>query len=228
MAWDRTSNGTRSSTRRISSVTGQDRKSRDTDLKSGANITLVSKTGSQNFHGLGSYFKRHEEFNATDFFRNRTGQKKPRYRYNTWTYNIGGPVYIPNKFNRNKDKLFFFWNQEFWPLQSAVVGSVTTPTALERTGDFSQTVDLNRALIPIKDPTNGLPFPGNVVPANRLNASGVSLLKMFPLPNFLDFNTSKGAYNYNFTTPVSKPTRMETLRLDYNINSNNRISGSYY
>ena len=196
--------------------------------KSGANITLVSKTGSQNFHGLGSYFKRHEEFNATDFFRNRTGQKKPRYRYNTWTYNIGGPVYIPNKFNRNKDKLFFFWNQEFWPLQSAVVGSVTTPTALERTGDFSQTVDLNRALIPIKDPTNGLPFPGNVVPANRLNASGVSLLKMFPLPNFLDFNTSKGAYNYNFTTPVSKPTRMETLRLDYNINSNNRISGSYY
>jgi hypothetical protein len=196
--------------------------------RSGANITLVSKTGTQNFHGLFSYFKRHEQFNATDFFRNRTNQKKPRYRYNTWTYNIGGPVYIPGKFNKDKDKMFFFWNQEYWPLESTVTGNVTVPTALERAGDFSQSVDVDNKLITVKDPYAGAAFPGNVIPASRLNASGVALLKVFPSLNFTDRSVSKGAYNYIYSTPVSKPTRMETLRLDYNFNSNHRLSGSYH
>jgi hypothetical protein len=196
--------------------------------RSGAVINLVSKSGSQQFHGLFSYFKRHEQFNANNFFRNLNGQPKSRYRYNTWTYNIGGPIYIPNHFNRNKDKLFFFWNQEFWPLDTVVTGAVTVPTELERAGDFSQTVDLNQKLIPIIDPTTRRPFPGNVVPPSRINASGLSLLKMFPYPNFLNWNISKGNYNYVFDTPVSKPTRMDTLRLDYNMTASHRLSVSMY
>src|SRR5262249_53667359 len=67
---------------------------------SGANIELISKSGSREFHGLGSYFKRHEQFNANNFFNNRLSSPKPRYRFNTWNYNVGGPVYIPGKFNR--------------------------------------------------------------------------------------------------------------------------------
>jgi hypothetical protein len=196
--------------------------------KSGANITLVSKSGSQQFHGLVSYFKRHEQFNANNFFRNRTGQAKVRYRYNTWTYNVGGPVYIPGKFNANKDKLFFFWNQEFWPLESTSTGRLTVPTELERAGNFSETVDLNRALIPIRDPGTQIPFSGNIVPPGRINSSGQALLKIFPAPNFTDWNVSRGAYNYIFDTPVSKPTRMETFRADYNLKSNHRISGSFF
>ena len=82
---------------------------------SGANVQLVTKSGTKDFHGLFSYFKRHEEFNANNFFNNRLGVAKPRYRFNTWNYNIGGPIYIPGKFNKNHDKLFFFWSQEFWP-----------------------------------------------------------------------------------------------------------------
>lgn len=196
--------------------------------RSGANITLVGKSGSQAFHGLVSYFKRHEQFNANSFFRNQQGQAKARYRYNTWTYNIGGPIYIPGKFNRNKDKLFLFWNQEFWPLQSVVTGSVTVPTDLERKGDFSQTVGLDNKQIIISDPHTRLPYANNVVPPSFINASGQSLLKLFPTPNFLDRSISKGAYNYIYDTPVSRPTRMETLRVDYNINPNHRISGSFY
>lgn len=196
--------------------------------RSGANITLVSKSGSQQFHGLVSYFKRHEQFNANDFFRNRTNQLKARYRYNTWTYNIGGPIYIPNRFNKNKNKLFFFWNQEFWPLQSTVTGLITVPTELERAGDFSQTVDLNQKQITIIDPDTRQPFAGNVVPPSRINASGQALLNIFPKPNFLNWNISKGSYNYIYDTTVSKPTRMDTLRADYNVSANHRISGSFY
>lgn len=110
---------------------------------SGSNIQLVTKSGTRDFHGLVSYFKRHEQFNANNFFNNRNGIRKPRYRFNTWNYNIGGPVYIPDKFNTSRDKLFFFWHQEFWPTRGARTGQVTVPTALERQGNFSQTFDLN-------------------------------------------------------------------------------------
>jgi len=195
--------------------------------KSGAHITLVSKTGTKDFHGLFSYFKRHEQFNANNFFNNRTGAKKPRYRYNSYTYNIGGPIYIPGKFNVNKDKLFFFWNQEFWPLKTGRTGNITVPTELQRAGDFSQTVDLNQKLIPILDPYTRQQFTGNVVPASRINSSGQSLLKVFPLPNFTDWNVSKGAYNYIYETEASKPIRLGMLRIDYNMSANHMISGSY-
>src|SRR2546425_6425585 len=154
---------------------------------SGANISLVTKSGTRDFHGLGSYFKRHEQFNANDFFNNRLGVPKQRYRYNTWTYNIGGPVYIPGKFNRNREKLFFFWSQEFWPQKASGTYRITTPTAVERNGDFSQTLDVNNRLIQIKDPfNNGAPFPGNQIPANRIDKNGQALLKLFPIPNFFD------------------------------------------
>ena len=197
--------------------------------RSGANIVLIGKSGTQQFHGLFSYFKRHEQFNANDFFRNRTSQPKARYRYHTWTYNIGGPVYIPGRFNNDKDKLFFFWNQEFWPQESVLTGRVTVPTDLERAGNFSQSLDLNNALIPVYDPfANKQPFPGNIIPPSRVNSDGQALLKVFDPPNFLDRNISKGNYNYVFDTPVSKPHRMTTLRLDSNISSNHRVSFSYH
>ena len=77
---------------------------------SGATVNLISKSGTKEFHGLGSFFRRHEQFNANNFFNNRLGQPKPRYRYRTWTYNVGGPISL-GSFNRNKDKLFFFWSQ---------------------------------------------------------------------------------------------------------------------
>lgn len=152
---------------------------------SGANVQIVTKSGTREFHGLGSYFKRHEQFNAANFFNNRLGVPKSRYRFNTWNYNIGGPVTIPKKFNTNRDKLFFFFSQEYWPLKvSRPVGQVTVPTELERNGDFSQSVDLNNRLITIRDPDSNQPFPGNRIPASRLDPNGQALLKVFPLPNF--------------------------------------------
>src|SRR5437867_209204 len=78
---------------------------------SGANIQVVTKSGTKEFHGLASYFKRNEALNANDFFNNLLGRPRPRYRFDTWNYQIGGPVYLPGIFNSNKDKLFLFWSQ---------------------------------------------------------------------------------------------------------------------
>lgn len=191
---------------------------------SGANVEMVLKSGTRDFHGLGSYFKRHEQFNANDFFNNRLGVPKPRYRYNTWTYNLGGPVYVPARFNRNKDRMFFFWTQEFWPRRDASVYRLTTPTELERNGDFSQSVDLNNRLVVVRDPFNNLaPFAGNRVPANRLDRNGVALLKLFPLPNFFDRGLSGGQYNHVFTSELESPKMTWSLKTDYNLSPSDMV-----
>jgi len=195
---------------------------------SGANVQLITKSGTKEFHGGGSYYKRHEQFNANNFFNNQVGAAKPRYRYNTFNYNIGGPVYIPGKFNTNKDKLFFFWNQEFWPLKSATaLQRITVPTERERIGDFSQSVDLNNKLIVINDPTTGKAFPGNIIPASRVNPNGKALLSVFPVPNFFDRSISGGKYNYIYQGEEEQPKRTSTLKVDYNINSNNMFSATF-
>jgi hypothetical protein len=196
---------------------------------SGANVSLVTKSGTKQFHGLASYFKRNEVLNANDFFNNFLGRPRPRYRFDTWNYQIGGPVYIPGKWNTGKDKLFFFWSQEFWPLSvPTALGQVTTPTALERVGDFSQSRDVNNALIVIRDPFNGrTPFPNNVIPANRVDPNGRALLSFLPLPNFTDRSISRGNYNYVFQDVVDQPKRTDTLKFDYNWSSTNIFTFSY-
>ncbi|MCL4782502.1 MAG: carboxypeptidase regulatory-like domain-containing protein [Bryobacterales bacterium] len=191
---------------------------------SGATVNFITKSGAKEFHGLVSYFKRHEQFNANDFFNNRLSRAKPRYRYNTWNYNIGGPVILPGV-NKNRDKLFFFWSQEFWPLRvPQPIAQITVPTLLERQGNFTQSIDLNGKLIPIKDPDTRQVFPGNVVPVSRLDASGLSLLKMFPEPNFTDRTVSGGRYNYVFQVENETPIRMENARIDYNLTPSHSLA----
>ncbi len=195
---------------------------------SGAAVQIVTKSGTREFHGMGSYFKRHEQFNANNFFNNRLSVPKPSYRFNTWSYNAGGPLYLPGRFNRNRDRLFFFWSQEYWPLRiSRPVGQLTVPTELERAGDFSQSLDLNSRLIVVRDPVSGQAFPGNRLPASRVDVNGQALLKFFPAPNFFDRGLSAGRYNYVFQTDNNTPQRTETLKLDYNINSNNLLFGNF-
>jgi hypothetical protein len=106
---------------------------------SGGIINLVTKSGTQSFHGGAYYYNRNEAFNANDFFNNRGGIARQRYRYNTEGTFLGGPVFIPNHFNTSKQRLFFFFSQEYLPNQSPnPANTFTVPTALERKGDFSQ------------------------------------------------------------------------------------------
>jgi carboxypeptidase family protein/TonB-dependent receptor-like protein len=195
---------------------------------SGSNIEIVTKSGTRAFHGEGDYFMRREWLNANTFFNNRNGVPRPNSRYNTITYNVGGPVFIPRLWNRERQKLFFFWNQEYWPTRLDVNGQVTVPGANERNGDFSQSAGLNDALIPVRDPFNGnAQFPGNVIPKTRIDANGQALLSMFPLPNFTNRSISRGAYNYVFSSPLENTQLADTLKLDYNFNANNFLAGSF-
>jgi Carboxypeptidase regulatory-like domain/TonB-dependent Receptor Plug Domain len=191
----------------------------------GAFVNIVSKSGTRDFHGSLYWFKRHEQFNANDFFNNLRGQAKPLYRYNTFGGTIGGPVYIPKVFNTNKDKLFFFYSREDWRIfEPRNPRTVTVPTALERAGDFSQSVDVNNRLITVRDPQTNQPFPGNRVPPNRINPNGQAILNLFPQPNFFDRAISGGNYNYVFQEITEHPKRQNMLKMDYNPTDNDRIS----
>ena len=193
----------------------------------GSNVQIVMKSGTKDFHGLGSYFKRHEQFNANNFFNNFNGAPKSRYRYNTWTYNIGGPVIIPKLFNNARNRLFFFWSQEYWPNKQGSLRNLTMPTALERQGDFSQSLDLNDRLTVIRDPRANSPFPGNRIPASRIDSNGRALLNVFDQPNFFDRSVSRGNYNYLFSTEVNAPKRSDALKVDLNLNANNQVFVTY-
>ena len=129
----------------------------------------------------GYFFHRHEGLNANSWRNNSDGRPRDFYRYNTEGFNVGGPAYIPGKFNRNRDKLFFFVGIE-WQGQLVPQGlrNVTVPTALERKGDFSQTRDGGGSPVIITDPVTKMPFPGNVIPADRFNTDGVKILNWYP------------------------------------------------
>jgi hypothetical protein len=187
----------------------------------GGLISVITKGGSQDFHGSGWWTHRHEEFNANNFFNNRTGVAKVPYRYNIAGFSVGGPVYIRNKFNRAKSRLFFFASQEY-TRQRVDAGTKYTnmPTALERAGDFSQSFDTTGKLISIKDPATGSPFPGNVIPASRIDPVGQAMLKFFPLPNYVDPDPAlKFQRNYKAAGSGAHPRRSDLVRIDTYITS---------
>ncbi|MFB3825318.1 MAG: carboxypeptidase regulatory-like domain-containing protein [Bryobacteraceae bacterium] len=184
--------------------------------KPGASIQAVTKSGARDFHGIAYWYKRHEMFNANNFFNNRSGLAIPKYRYTTAGFNIGGPVFIPGKFNASRNKLFFFFSEEQLREQRPqAIRQLTMPSAAERGGNFSESRDVNGALIAVKDPANGQLFPGNIIPASRINALGQGYLKLLPLPNFFDLGISARRYNYQFQESLNAPKHNELVRIDY-------------
>ena len=192
----------------------------------GGQVLIVTKSGGMQFHGTGYDYYRHEDLNANDFFSNRSGTQKSPYRYRVSGYTIGGPVYIPKKFNVNKDKLFFFFSQDFTGIrQNPGVDFVTMPTALERQGNFSQSYNANGSLIVVKNPATGSPFPNNTIPASLFNSHGQALLNTFPMPNFVDpIAANRNSWNYRTNESNPYPKRQEVFKADYNIKQSMRLS----
>jgi hypothetical protein len=184
---------------------------------SGAQIQVATKSGTQDFHGGGYWFKRHEGWNANSFTNNRQGIPRQVYRFLTAGYFLGGPVYIPDRFNSDKSKLFFFFSHE-WGRQKMppVPVRAVVPTLAERQGDFSNTRDQAGIPVTIKDPSTGLPFLGNKIPPERFSPFGQSALNWLPLPNTF------GNPNYNYETQVASelPSFDQVYRVDYNISNN--------
>ena len=192
-------------------------------LKGGAQINLVTKHGGSEFHGSAAWYKRHEMFNAQNFFNNRTGTAKPLYRYSDWSGTIGGPIPVKIPIlNRDGKSFNFFYSVEDMRLKDVnPLRFFSMPTALERVGDFSQTRTPAGAVIPITDPVARTPYPNNMIPVSQRHPIGSAYLNMFPLPN------TTGASGYNYTTQetsIDHPRRAQLFRWDIRLSTKDTIS----
>ena len=192
-------------------------------LSGGAQANLVTRHGGSEFHGSIAWYKRHEMFNATDFFINKAGLLKPRYRYSDISGTIGGPV--PFKIpilNRDGKRFNFFYSVEDMRLVDINLPEYyTMPTALERVGDFSQTKTPAGVLVPVKDPSTGAPYPNNQIPISQRNAIGATYLSYFPLPN----GCVLGGCNYTTQEPsLPHPRRAQLFRYDVRPTDKDTIS----
>ncbi len=207
---------------------------------SGGTITVVTKNGTQQFHGSGAWNHRHEEFNANSWANTHTLKNinglnvaTPRvpYRFNVETYAIGGPAYIPHFANKDKKRLFFFVSQEYTG-QFVSGGSQTQfmPTAADRLGDFSAdqgNSNGNPTILKLLDPSNNnTQFANNIIPGSRINPIGQKLLNFFPLPNFSPtISTQLYVNNYFEQGSATHPRRNDVVRIDTYVTS--KISGYF-
>src|SRR5882724_7549600 len=188
----------------------------------GAVINLITKGGSNQFHGGAFEFYRSDKLNATDFFLNKASQPKSKLKYNNYGFNFSGPI--------KKNKAFFFWNEEWRREKRGVVLSAKVPTAAERIGDFSGALTDALPFVPFtcSVDANGniirstcTNFPGNKIPAANLSPAGLAILQIFPLPN------TSGSTNWVSSLLEPIDTRQDSIRGDANITKNMNLMVKY-
>jgi hypothetical protein len=195
----------------------------------GAQILVLTKSGTPQYHGSGYWFHRNDSLNANTWTNGLTRGRtfspgsnnpdgtglKPKFRLNDIGWTFGGPVQIPKVWTGMKEKMFFFASQEYQE-QLAPTGNhfVTVPTLAERNGDFSQSKTKTGAPIGTLKNPNGGTFPNNMIPQNLWSPYGQAILNLFPLPTN---NTGSLSSNYNSSISNPSPRREDLVRLDYNI-----------
>jgi hypothetical protein len=221
---------------------------------SGGQVTIVTKSGTNEFHGSAYYFGRNDVLNAnnTNLKANNPGAPTPKLRRNDFGYTVGGPI--------KKDKIFFFWSQEWNRQITGRVNSGRVPTPLERTGDFSDQANdaaSNSAntigCLPkagLSDPGNGVggaftASPNNmaaqtganfkdVIPASRMSNAGDGVLNTYllpTLPRLMPDGTLRPGYgcgtNFSKSFNQANNFREESIRGDVNLTKSLKLMLRY-
>ena len=196
----------------------------------GGVINLISKSGTNDFHGTLFEFLRNKSLNANGFFQNSVGAKKAPFVFNQYGATLGGPI--------QKSKTFFFFNWERVNQNSTGTVFRTVPTPLERQGNFSQTYDATGRQTVIYDPsTTGAnpanpsqmlrsPFPGNVIPQNRISLVAQAVLSYYPLPNTAGVALTN-ANNYFGQAPNGLNKDIYGIKIDRYLTPARRVSARY-
>jgi hypothetical protein len=176
-------------------------------------VNLITRSGTQDFHGDVYEYFRNDKLDARNFF----SQERQIIRLNDFGFTLGGPIYIPNHYNRDKSRDFFFYSESWSRRVGPQITSYTSPpqevftslvpTAAMRTGDFSA---LSTKL---KNPAGGY-FTNNQIPASQIDPNATLLINTFyPLPN------RSGNPNYVYNTASFRRYREELVRWDHNFSS---------
>ena len=195
----------------------------------GGVVIETTKSGTNQLHASAYEFLRNNAFDAPGFFAPvKNGSKvSPELRYNVFGATAGGPI--------RRDKMFFFAAYEGQRLVNGSTNTLTVPTLLQRTGDFSQTFNAAGKLIPIYDPastqtvngvTTRLQYPGNVIPAAKIDPVGLKVLDYYPLPNQSPSNIA-GGNNFSGNEVIRSPADFVLGKIDHNLNDKDRLTARY-
>lgn len=208
-------------------------------------VSAIGKSGGQQYHGEAYVYSRYYSLNANDWLNSHAGNNalgqpiapKPETKYLYPGFQIGGPVRFPHSdFNRNRDKLFFFFGTEYYKqdVNNGIYHAVV-PTAAMRNGDFTEQLGgknyvswLNGSSItnlPNNGGPNGNSYTNGVINPGAINPNGQILMNTYPLPN------ADPRYNQGFNY-VNSQTRFSNMlqfrgRIDYNISDSTKLYVSY-
>jgi Carboxypeptidase regulatory-like domain/TonB dependent receptor len=206
----------------------------------GGQIRIVTKSGTNVFHGAAYEYVRNTSLNTNTWQRNSntttTGLGATNFvapdHYNDFGYDIGGPFYIPGHFNTHKDKVFWYFGDEFTRNYYTDQSSLTVPSTLMRTGDFSELLNPNNIYyhkaVQLVDPKTGQNYPNNVITPSELSPNGLGLLKAYPAPNLS--SPINGNQLWFLSAEHPQTQQKQTIAVDGNLTPNHRLRyrGEYY
>jgi hypothetical protein len=182
----------------------------------GGVVNLQIKSGTNQLHGSLFEFHRDDKFDANNFFNNRAGRAKPSFKQNQFGGTAGGPVM--------KDKTFFFASYQGHRERQGQTFLSTVPSVAMRGGNFSE---INRT---IYDPLTGQPFPGNIIPGDRLDPVAKNILsQLYPEPNTAGTRQANGQTISNYLINPIKTRRDNQIdtKVDHNLSPTNRFFVRY-
>jgi len=188
-------------------------------------VEVETKGGGSTFHGSAFEYLRNDMFNARPWTSgNIPGDPNPSYKKHDFGYTVGGPVYIPNHYNSDKKKTFFFWSQEWRRERNPSSIDQNVPSLAERSGDFSTLC----AHDPADCPNAGANPVANVA-AVPISPVGQALMALIPKPNTTLGTYPDGTPDPAFAQTVSTPTtwREELIRVDHNFSDKYRVTFRY-
>jgi hypothetical protein len=212
---------------------------------SGANVRIVTKSGTTNFHGSAYEYLRNSAMNANTWTRNLNAATRfpTPFVYNNFGFSVGGPVWAPKVpfLDGLRNKFFFFINEDWIRYRLAANQNMIVPTTLMRQGNFSEFLGPNpwypegtKIYVPGTCPAVGasscVAYPGNIIPQSQLSPNGVGIMNSYPAPTpgFL-----QGQQNYLGTLPNPQNQRQGQINGDLLITANQHIlfrrsDDSYY
>ena len=197
-------------------------------------ISSVAKGGGKSFHGSAFISARNAVLNANDWLSNYSRVPRPENQYYYPGFTLGGPVLLPfTKFNRKREKLFFFTGyQYFYQVLDTGLLRATVPTLGEREGNFSPDELAKLGRITASGQAPGQPnakalalFPGGIVPKNLIDPNMQALMRLYPSPN-ADPNAN-GGYNWVDDLHFNQNNTQWMSRVDYSISDNTKLFVRY-
>ena len=198
----------------------------------GGVINMSLKSGTNAFHGVGYEFYRRKWLDANSFLNNSRNQDKSDHYLDQYGFSFDGPVRIPGMYDGRSKTFFLFAGERYREgTPNPLLG--TTPTEAMRIGDFSNYRDASGNLITIFDPATGVdgvrqPFPGNIIPPERINPIARNILSYYPLPNTQTAGVASWQQNLSFPEHINRDVFWNWVaKVDHNFGPNDRSADDH-